>query len=70
VYTAFLIYAGGIKYLLLSALLYAPGTLLYVRAAREQNRSPFNRGEWLILLAVVAGFVAAVAGLATGRITL
>src|SRR5690606_34533802 len=29
IYTAFMIYAGGMKFLLLSAILYAPGTLLY-----------------------------------------
>ena len=29
IYTAFMLYAGGMKFILLSAVLYAPGTLLY-----------------------------------------
>ena len=29
IYTLFLIYAAGMKYLLLAAILYAPGTVLY-----------------------------------------
>ena len=39
--------AGGAKFLMLSALLYAPGTILFVIARREQNRPVFTRVEWL-----------------------
>ena len=38
-YAAGMLYAGGAKFLLLSALLYAPGTILFVLARREQNAS-------------------------------
>ena len=38
IYTAFMILAGGLKYLLLSSVLYAPGTLLYYWTRREQAR--------------------------------
>ena len=34
-----MIYAGGAKFLLLSALIYAPGTLLFVVARRERNQA-------------------------------
>ena len=37
VYAAGMIYAGGLKFLLLSAVLYAPGTALYFLARREQK---------------------------------
>ncbi|MQT72350.1 arginine-ornithine antiporter, partial [Pseudomonas sp. FSL R10-0071] len=34
IYAIWLIYAGGLKYLLLSALLYAPGAILFAKAKR------------------------------------
>lgn len=67
-YTAFLIYAGGLKYVLLSALLYAPGTVLYLWASREQKIRPFSGAEWPIFVLAVIGCVAAVAGIAGGWI--
>ena len=61
VYCAWLLYAAGPKYLLLSALLYAPGSLVYVLAKREQRRQLFTPLEWALcgglwLLAVLAGW--------------
>ena len=41
-----MIYAGGMKFLVLSAILYAPGTALYVWAKREQNKQVFTVVEW------------------------
>src|SRR5262249_15760446 len=38
VYTAFLIYAAGMKFLVLSAILYGPGPVLYFWTRREQNK--------------------------------
>ncbi|MCW5342358.1 hypothetical protein IGA75_31815, partial [Pseudomonas aeruginosa] len=35
VYAVWLLYAGGLKYLLLSALLYAPGAILFAKAKHE-----------------------------------
>lgn len=69
-YTAFLVYAAGLTYLLLSFLFYAPATVLFVMARREQGRRLFSPRELLVLLVVVAVAVAAVVGLATGSITL
>ena len=65
-YTIFMILAGGLKFLLLSAVLYAPGTMLYVWARREQNKRVFAAVEWLIFAAVVVCFVIGVYGLAMG----
>ncbi|GAA1881404.1 basic amino acid/polyamine antiporter [Pseudonocardia ailaonensis] len=70
VYTLFLIVAAGVEYLLLSCIVYAPGTLLFVRARREQGARTFTRVEIALLVVVVLGAVAGVVGLATGRITI
>ena len=51
IYAAGMLYAGGAKFLLLSALLYAPGTWLYYYARREQ-RVFFERGQYLVELDV------------------
>ena len=69
-YTAFMIYAGGLKYLLLSAVLYAPGTALYFWARRERSKQVFTAAEWFIFAAVVVGAVIGVHALVTGYITI
>ena len=70
VYTVFMILAGGLKFILLSAVLYAPGTLLYIWARREQGKKVFSGVEWAIFILAVAGAVVGVYGLATGNITI
>lgn len=70
IYTAFLIYAAGWHYLLLSCLLLAPATLLYFRARREQNMQVFKTYEKVILVVLIAGAVAAIVSLAMGWITI
>ena len=71
IYTLFMILAGGLKFVLLSALLYAPGTLLYVWARREQGKPVFSTWvDWIIFAAAAIGCIAAVVGLATGYITI
>jgi arginine:ornithine antiporter/lysine permease len=70
VYTMFLFEAAGLKFLLLSTVLLAPATLLYVKARSEHGRRLFTPTELaLCAVIVVAGIVGAV-GLWTGRITL
>lgn len=69
IYTTFLLYAGGIKFIVLSAVLYAPGSLLYFWARREQGARIFNRPSDAIILALAT--VAALVGIywiATGFI--
>ncbi len=69
-YAAWLLYAGGVKYLLLSALLYAPGVLLFRRAKRELGQALFRPHEWLIFSAVLLTAVVAGYGLYAGHLTL
>jgi arginine:ornithine antiporter/lysine permease len=68
VYTAFLVYAGGLKFVLLSALLYAPGTALYVRARRERRLRVFTPVEAVLFGLLVIAAAVGVYGLASGAI--
>jgi arginine:ornithine antiporter / lysine permease len=68
VYTAFMIYAGGLKFILLASILYAPGTLLYVWARREQNIKVFKPLDIIILVLVIIAALVGVSQLASGRI--
>jgi arginine:ornithine antiporter/lysine permease len=69
-YTAFLIYAGGMKFLVLSAVLYAPGTLLYFWTRREQNKKIFTPIEWIIFIVAVILCIIGIHGMVTGYITI
>lgn len=69
VYAAGMIYAGGPKFLALSAILYAPGTLLYVLARREQNERLFTPPEMVVFALLVVAALAALWALVTGVIT-
>jgi arginine:ornithine antiporter / lysine permease len=70
VYTIFMIVAGGLKFVLLSCILFAPGTVLYFMARREQKLQVFTPLEWLLFVAVLAGAVVGFYALATGAITI
>lgn len=69
VYGAWLIYAAGLNYLLMVALLYAPGIAVYLWARNSRGEKAFNAAE----LAIAAGILvaAAIAGywLWTGAIS-
>ena len=68
-YAAGMIAAGGAKFLLLSAVLYAPGTVLFVLARREQKKALFTRAEWLLFAAIICGAAVGIYGLASGAIS-
>ncbi|MGY2377895.1 arginine-ornithine antiporter [Pseudomonas sp. SDO524_S393] len=70
IYAIWLLYAGGVKYLLLSALLYAPGVILFAKAKRELGKPIFTNVEKLIFAAVVLGALVAAYGLYDGFLTL
>lgn len=70
VYTAFLLYAAGLRFVLLSFIVYAPATILFVMARREQGRRPFSPRELLICAVSVAGAAMGVIALAAGWISL
>jgi arginine:ornithine antiporter/lysine permease len=62
VYCAWLLYAAGLKYLLLSALLYAPGAAIYLLAKKQRAERAFTGAEQgilaaLLLLAVVSAYM-------------
>jgi len=68
VYSIFMLYAAGPKYLLLSAVVYAPGTLLYLMARREQGLPAFNRAEAAACAVLVVAAVLGVVLIATGSL--
>jgi arginine:ornithine antiporter/lysine permease len=70
IYTVFLLYAAGPKYLLVSFVFYAPGSVLFVMSRREQQRTLFSTGETVILAVSVVGAVVGVVALAAGWITI
>ena len=70
IYTLFILYTAGGKFLLLSCVIYAPGTILYVIARRENQRRVFLPVELVLCAVLVLGGVAGVIGLATGAITI
>ena len=53
VFGIWLIYAAGANYLLMCALLYAPGILIYWWARKARNEKAFNVAEIVIALAIV-----------------
>lgn len=69
-YTLFMIYASGMKFLLLSAILYAPGTLLYIWARRERGKKVFSYLELVIFMISILGALIGIHGLATGYLTI
>jgi arginine:ornithine antiporter/lysine permease len=68
VYTVFLLYAAGPKYMLLSLIIYAPASVLFVMARREQGRRLFSPGELVILVVSIGGAVLGVVALVAGWI--
>ena len=69
-YAVGMIYAGGAKFLLLSALIYAPGTLLFGVARRERNKTVFTFAERFVFGAAVLSAVVALYSLVSGAISI
>lgn len=69
-YTAFLLYAAGLKFVLVSFILYAPATFLFVKSRREQGRRLFSPGEAVICAVSVIGAAVGIAALSVGWIEL
>lgn len=68
-YTLFLLVAAGPRYMLLALVVYAPGTVLFVMARREQGRRAFSPRETVILAVSVVGAVVGVVALVAGWVT-
>jgi arginine:ornithine antiporter / lysine permease len=70
VYAAGMIYAGGPKFLLLSAILYAPGTLLFFLAKRERKETVFKPLEAAMFATLAIAACAGVYALAVGALSI
>lgn len=69
-YSIWLLYAAGIQYFLLSALLYLPGVILYIKARKEHNYQLFNTAEKVVLAAIIVSAIYAAYGLYSGTLSL
>jgi arginine:ornithine antiporter/lysine permease len=69
-YTVFLLFAAGLKFLLLSFVIYAPGTILFAMARREQGRRVFSKGETVVFVIAAAGAVIGIMALIRGWIAI
>lgn len=69
-YTVFLVFAAGLEFLLVSCIVYAPGTVLYVIARRESRGRVFSLVELAICAVLMGGALAGIVLLATGGITI
>jgi arginine:ornithine antiporter / lysine permease len=70
-YTLFMLYAGGLRYILLAAILFAPGTILYFIARREQGKPVFvSTSDWVIFGVILAAALYGVYGIVSGAIAL
>ncbi len=70
VYCMWLLYAAGLKYLLLASVLYAPGAMVYLWARKQRAQRAFKGYEMAILAALLLMALAAAYLLATGGLTL
>jgi arginine:ornithine antiporter / lysine permease len=69
VYGLWLVYAAGISFLLMTAILFAPGIIVFSIARREAKQRLFTAREGLIATALVVLAVMAIWLMATGVIT-
>ncbi|WP_067781194.1 arginine-ornithine antiporter [Actinomyces vulturis] len=68
-YTIWLVYAGGLVYLLFSGLVYAVGTVFFVQARKENGvAKPFKTYELVLVVLFVVMGLTAIFGLVTGSI--
>jgi arginine:ornithine antiporter / lysine permease len=65
-----MIYASGLKFLLLSAILYGRGTLLFFAAKRERKEAVFKTVEAAMFSALGIAAFAGVCALAVGAISI
>ncbi|MBB3978355.1 arginine:ornithine antiporter/lysine permease [Rhizobium azooxidifex] len=68
VYTAGLIYAAGAQHLLLTTVIYGPGTILYIIARREQGKRIFTFPELALFVLAALGACVGIYSIVTGGI--
>jgi arginine:ornithine antiporter / lysine permease len=69
IYGIWLVYAAGLQYLLMCAILFAPGILIYAKARKEQGGRIFTGVEVVIAIALVALALLAAWLMWTGQIS-
>jgi arginine:ornithine antiporter/lysine permease len=69
-YTLFMLWAGGLKHLMLSCILFVPGALLFYIARREQGAPIFTSAEKVIFAVVAIGAIAGIYALVSGQIAI
>lgn len=67
-YGVWLIFAAGMANLLVTAILYAPSIVFYVKAKKERNKEVFTQTEKYIALGIIISAVAAVVLIFNGSI--
>ena len=70
IFAGFLLYSAGVEYLLLACIVYAPGTLLYLMARREQGLPAFTRVEALACALLSVSAVLGIVMISTGYLEL
>ena len=66
-YSSYVIYAVGMKYLYLSLLFYAIGVFVYLRAVYEQRKKP-KLWEWAFMISLIAGAIIVAILIFTGKV--
>ena len=61
---------GRTEFILVSFIVYAPATVLFVMARREQGKQLFSSKELVIVAVSVIGAASGVIALATGAVTI
>jgi arginine:ornithine antiporter/lysine permease len=69
-YSALMIYSGGLKYILLSALIFFPTTLIFYKARKDAGQQVFAKNETILFALFAIGAGIALWSLATGRIAI
>ncbi|MBL8893396.1 MAG: arginine-ornithine antiporter [Rhizobiales bacterium] len=69
IYGIWLVYAAGVEYLLMCAILFAPGIVVFAIAKRERGKPAFEGFEWILAVALAAIALVAAYLLWTGRIS-
>lgn len=70
IYGAWLLYASGMVYILITAILYAPGTIIYMWRKREKGEKHFdNKADLIIFLFILVMFITSIVMIANGTIS-
>jgi arginine:ornithine antiporter/lysine permease len=69
-YSLWLVYAAGATYVLMAAILYAPGIIVHIIARRERRERLFSPLEALVALLIVGAAITAILMLRSGGLSL